>query len=48
LDQELKAFVKSVTTRKKPEVTGQMGRDALDIALNIMDQIRRSENLNMQ
>jgi hypothetical protein len=39
LDDELKSFVKAVTNREAPEVTGQMGRDALKIALSIMDQI---------
>jgi predicted dehydrogenase len=40
LEDELTAFVKSVTLRQQPEVTGQMGRDALKIALHIMDQIQ--------
>lgn len=44
LDDELKAFIQSVATRKIPEVTGQMGRDALNIALNIMEQIRKTNN----
>ena len=39
LDDEIKSFVRAVTQREVPEVTGQMGRDALKIALNIMDQI---------
>ena len=42
LDDELKSFVKAVTRRQSPEVTGQMGRDALRIALSIMDQIQRT------
>lgn len=42
LDDELKSFVKSVSQRQAPEVTGQMGRDALKIALSIMDQIQRT------
>lgn len=42
LDDELKAFIKSVRRRTAAEVTGQMGRDALKIALNIMDQINVS------
>ncbi len=42
LDDEIKAFVNSVLKRQVPEVTGQIGRDALKIALNIMDQINRS------
>jgi predicted dehydrogenase len=40
LEDELKSFVKTVRTRENPEVTGQMGRDALKIALSIMKQIR--------
>ena len=40
LDDELKSFVDSVKHRRQPLVTGQMGRDALQIALNIMDQIQ--------
>ena len=39
LDDELKSFVKAVNRREAPEVTGQMGRDALKIALSIMEQI---------
>ena len=40
LEDELKSFVKAVKRREAPEVTGQMGRDALKIALSIMKQIR--------
>ena len=40
LDDELKAFVKAVKKRESPEVTGQVGRDALKIALDIMQQIQ--------
>jgi predicted dehydrogenase len=40
LEDELKSFVEAVIRRKSPEVTGQMGRDALKIALRIMEQIR--------
>ena len=39
LDDELKAFVNSVSRRVAPEVTGRVGRNALEIALSIMDQI---------
>lgn len=42
LDDELKSFVKAVIHRQMPEVTGQMGRDALKIALSIMDQIKQT------
>ena len=44
LDDELKSFVKAVANRQSPEVTGQMGRDALKIALSIMDQIHRTSD----
>ncbi len=40
LDDELKAFVRSVRSRTTPEVTGQMGRDALRVALSVMAQIQ--------
>jgi len=40
LEEELKSFVKAVKKRETSEVTGQMGRDALKIALSIMEQIR--------
>jgi predicted dehydrogenase len=42
LDDEIQSFVKAVRESKTPEVTGQMGRDALKIALNIMEQIQRT------
>ncbi len=42
LDDELRSFVRSVIRRESSEVTGQMGRDALKIALSIMDQIRQT------
>ncbi len=42
LDDELKSFVKAISLRRVPEVTGQMGRDALKIALSIMDQIKKT------
>ncbi|RJQ76862.1 MAG: gfo/Idh/MocA family oxidoreductase [Desulfobacteraceae bacterium] len=42
LDDEIHSFVKAVIERRVPEVTGQMGRDALKIALSIMDQIQQT------
>jgi predicted dehydrogenase len=42
LEDELKSFVKSVGQRRTPEVSGQVGRSALKIALNIMQQIQNS------
>ena len=40
LDDEIKAFVRSVRERKEPEVSGTVGRDALAVALDVMDQIK--------
>lgn len=42
LEDEIQSFVRAVIERKVPEVTGRMGRDALKIALSIMDQIRQT------
>jgi len=42
LDDEVRAFVGAVRNRRVPAVTGQMGRDALNIALSIMDQIQKT------
>ena len=39
LKDELTAFVKAVSRREVPEVTGQVGRDALKVALSVMEQI---------
>jgi len=39
LDDEIRAFVGAVRRREPPEVTGVMGRNALKVALSIMDQI---------
>lgn len=39
LDDELHAFIRAVRERRTPEVNGHVGRNALDIALKIMDQI---------
>ncbi len=49
LEDELKSFVRSVRRHEPSEVTGQMGREALRIALEIMDQIRSANRrwLNM-
>ncbi len=40
LQEELTAFVKSVNYREAPEVNGLVGRNALNIALSIMEQIK--------
>ena len=39
LEDELASFIRAVATRQAPEVSGYAGRKALEIALNIMDQI---------
>jgi len=39
LENELKSFVAAVRLRKIPEVDGNVGRKALKIALNVMEQI---------
>ena len=44
LEDELRSFVKAVQKRQEPEVTGQMGRDALKIALSIMEQIKSANS----
>jgi predicted dehydrogenase len=43
LAEEIKSFVRAVTFRGTPEVSGPMGRDALKIALSIGRQIRESQ-----
>jgi predicted dehydrogenase len=43
LDKELKSFIESVRNRTKPSVTGQMGRDALKAALDVMSQIQQNQ-----
>ena len=44
LENELLSFVQAVSEREVPEVTGQNGRDALKVALSIMDQIQSSSD----
>lgn len=39
LEDELKSFIEAVLRREPPKVTGQMGREALEVALIIMEQI---------
>ena len=45
LEDEIRSFVHAVEHRKPPEVSGQMGRDALKIALDITRQIRESSKV---
>lgn len=42
LADEIASFINCVITRQKPVVSGAMGRDALAVALNILQQIRES------
>ncbi|MDJ0624371.1 MAG: Gfo/Idh/MocA family oxidoreductase [Desulfocapsaceae bacterium] len=42
LDQEIRSFVEAVTHKKEPKVTGRMGRDALEIAHSVMEQIQQT------
>jgi predicted dehydrogenase len=44
LDDELKSFIKAIRRRETPEVTGQMGRDALETVLSVMEQIRKTSS----
>ncbi|MBN1931221.1 MAG: Gfo/Idh/MocA family oxidoreductase [Desulfobacterales bacterium] len=48
LEDELKAFVRSVIEREVPKVSGPVGRDALKIALNIMEQIHMTNKQFMR
>jgi predicted dehydrogenase len=41
LNDEISSFVNAVTNRSEPVVTGEDGRNALKVALNIIDQIER-------
>jgi hypothetical protein len=42
LKSELEAFVHSVKNREIPPVSGRDGRDALGVALKIIDQIQET------
>jgi predicted dehydrogenase len=42
LEDEIRAFVESVNNRSTPEVSGQVGRDALKTALDIMEKIDKA------
>jgi len=44
LNDELVSFVKAVQNRTSPEVTGEMGRDALKIAIDTMRQIKNANS----
>ena len=47
LEEELKAFVAAVAGRKRPEVDGRVGRNALQIALHVMDQIHTTNKRHL-
>lgn len=42
LEQELRGFVRSVINREKPDVSGREGREALRVALAVMEQISKT------
>lgn len=46
LQEELRAFVNSVNYREAPEVNGVVGRNALNIALSIMEQINKTSQVH--
>jgi predicted dehydrogenase len=43
LAQEIKAFIRAVHTREQPEVPGEAGRNALQVALEIVEQIKTNQ-----
>lgn len=45
LEDEIRSFINAAEHRNPPEVSGEMGRDALEIALNITRQIRESSKV---
>jgi predicted dehydrogenase len=47
LEDELRAFIEAVAARKTPEVDGRVGRNALQIALNVMDQINTTNKRHL-
>ena len=43
LEKEIKAFLKAVRNREQPEVPGEAGRNALKVALEIVEQIQANQ-----
>ncbi len=43
LAEEIKAFLRAVRNRKRPDVSGEVGRDALKVALDIIAQIKTTQ-----
>ena len=44
LKEEIKSFLNSVSTRKAPDVSGEAGRDALKVALEIVEQVESKKS----
>ncbi|THB71104.1 MAG: gfo/Idh/MocA family oxidoreductase [Desulfobulbaceae bacterium] len=44
---EIRHFVYHVQNRTKPEVSGREGRNALDVVLKVIDQIKEHQNLDL-
>ncbi|MEK6202213.1 MAG: gfo/Idh/MocA family oxidoreductase, partial [Desulfobulbaceae bacterium] len=47
LKDEIAHFVKSVRDRSEPLVSGRSGRRALEVALQVIEQIRQNQNLEV-
>jgi len=47
LRSEIEDFIRHVTLRTRPVVSGEEGRRALDVALQVMTQIREHQNLDV-
>jgi predicted dehydrogenase len=47
LKDEIVHFVECVRTRSEPLVSGRVGRHALDVALQVMAQIRENQDLEV-
>jgi len=45
LEEEIRAFIRSVETRKPPLVSGQEGRKSLELAVNIVRQMKTGREL---
>lgn len=45
LEEEIRSFIESVISRNPPPVTGREGRDALELALLIIEKVKQSQEL---
>ena len=45
LEEEIRSFIESVISRNPPPVTGKAGRDALELALLIVEKVKLSQEL---